>query len=54
MNGVPGAAAWTRQSIARTSQLPSAIVERSPTGAVRPMIGIGMTAIGMSQPTVAR
>ena len=54
MTGVPGAAAWTRQIVPSTSALPETTVDRSPAGADVPIIGIGMIAIGMSQPTVAR
>ena len=48
MNGVPGAAACTRHSMASTSQLPNTVVEIRLPGAVAPISGIGMTATGMS------
>ena len=53
MTGVPGAAAWTRQTVPSTSALPVTMVDRSPVGAELPIIGMGMIAIGMSQPAVA-
>ena len=54
MTGVPGLAACTRQMAPSTSAFPETTVDRSPVGAEVPIIGIGMIAIGMSQPAVAR
>ena len=53
MKGVPGAAAWTRQSVPSTSQLAVSSVPSRLPGAVAPMSGMGMTATGMSQPRIA-
>ena len=53
MKGVPGAAAWTRQSVASASAVPSTVVARSPTGEDSPIIGIGIAATGRRQSAVA-
>ncbi len=50
---MPCEAAWARTIAPSTSALPDTIVERRPVGADVPIIGIGMIAIGMSQPAVA-
>ena len=53
MNGVPGAAASTRQRTASASAVPWIVVARSPVGDDRPIIGIGIAATGRPQSAVA-
>ncbi len=53
MKGVPGAAACTRHRVASASAVPRTVVARSPTGAERPIIGIGIAATGRPQSAVA-